>query len=251
MKRSVLPAAAAAVLLLEPLLGAGAEAQPAIRGQQEQVQFAAGASSRVISGVLKGDQFIDYKLRAAAGQTLSVTLKPSNVQTYFNFNPPGAEEAMFIGSTSGNRFRGLLPSDGDYTIRVYLMRPAARRNETSRYSLDVGVSGLPLVPLKAAQDALIPGTPFHASASIPCFSSIGPKVGSCEAFVIRRGFDGTATVEVRWPGGLRRHILFVKGRPVAADLPEAVTLQRKGDVSIVSLGSLERFEIPDTLLSGG
>ena len=66
-----------------------------------------------------------------------VTFKPSNLSAYFNVLPPGSDEAMFIGSTSGNRFEAALPADGIYTIRVYLMRNAARRNETAQYTLQV------------------------------------------------------------------------------------------------------------------
>ena len=36
---------------------------------------------------------------------------------------------MFVGSISGNQFEGRLPASGDYKVRVYLMRSAARRDE--------------------------------------------------------------------------------------------------------------------------
>jgi hypothetical protein len=42
---------------------------------------------------------------------------------------------MFIGSTSGNEFAGNLPATGNYVVEVYMMRSAARRNETCRYSV--------------------------------------------------------------------------------------------------------------------
>ena len=61
-------------------------------------------------------------------------------------------------------------------------------------------------------------------------------IKECEAFVIRRGFDGTATVEVRWGEGLKRRILFVKGKPVAADATDALSVERRGDVSVVRFG---------------
>jgi len=225
-------------------------AQAAIRNRT--VTFPAGASGTRVEGRIQGDAFVDYQLRAAAGQTLSVSLSASNPQNYFNLNPPDSDRSMFVGSVSGNRFQGLLPTDGTYTVRVFLMRPAARRGESSRYGLDFRVTGKPLAPLAASSDALIPGTPFHASAQVPCSTSIGPAGRRCEAFVIRRGFDGTATVEVRWPDRARRRVLFVKGKPVASDSPEPLTLQRRGDVSVVAVGGdQERFEIPDALLTGG
>jgi hypothetical protein len=246
----VLAAITATLLLFQPVASVAASADT--DHQSERVHFAKGATSKVIKGQVKGDHYIDYQVRAGAGQTLSVEMKTGNASSYFNILPPGGGDvAMFIGSTSGNRFSGLLPTDGDYAIRIYLMRNAARRNEVANFTLTVGVTGEPLVATPAARDALIPGTPFHASAKLACVPPFGFNTRECEAFVIRRGFDGTATVEVRWGEGLKRRILFAKGKVVAADSPESMTATRIGDVSIVSFGSDERYEIPDAFLSGG
>ena len=114
-------------------------AGPKIR--EVQVQFPKGETGATMSGMLKGDETVDYKLRAAAGQSMVVAFKPSNPSAYFNVLPPGSDAALFIGSTSGGRYAGTLAADGVYTIRVYLMRNAARRNEKANYTLDVGVSG--------------------------------------------------------------------------------------------------------------
>ena len=241
----------AAVILLLPVAGAVNAGPPGIRS--ERVQFAKGASSAVAKGQLKGDATVDYAVRAGAGQTLAVTLKGTNPQNYFNVNPPESEASMFVGSTSGNGFTGVLPADGDYVIRVYLMRAAARRNESSDYTLTIGVTGSTLAPLPASKDAVLPGTPFHASAKIACvpYLDLEKKQRECEAFVIRRGFDGTATVEIPQPGVGRRRILFVKGKPVASDSADPLTFTRQGDVTTVKLGADERYEIPDALVAGG
>jgi len=228
---------------------APAEAADAIR--HESVQFAKGASEATIKGALKGDQTVDYRVRAGAGQTLTVALKGSNAQNYFNVLPPGsADVALFVGQDGGG-YKGVLPTDGDYTIRVYLMRPAARRNETSNYALTVGVTGKPLAAVPAAKDALIPGTRFHASATIACIPPFESKPQQCEAFVIRRGFDGTATVEVRGANGLKRQILFVKGEPTASDATDRVTFARDGDTMVVKIGADERYTVPDAFVRGG
>ncbi len=240
--------ASALILLLSVAASANATA-PDVR--IERVDFASGATSRVIKGQVKGDHYVDYPLRGGAGQTLSVEMKSSNAANYFNINPPGSEMSMFIGSTSGARFSGVLPADGDYTVRVYLMRNAARRNESGNYTLTLGLTGQSLMATPAAKDALIPGTPFHAAATIACAPPLAAREITCEAFVIRRGFDGTATVEIRWGNGLKRRILFVKGRASASDAPDAVSVVRKGDVNMVSLGNSERFDIPDALIFGG
>ena len=75
---------------------------------------------------------------------------------------------MFIGSTKGSEAAVALPTDGIYVVRVYLMRNAARRGETAQYTLTVGVTGTPMAPLSGSQDAKIPGTAFHASATVAC-----------------------------------------------------------------------------------
>ena len=95
----------------------------------------------VVKGAIKGRQTVDYKVNAGAGQTLVVTLTAGNRFAYFNLLPPGSEEALFVGSSGGSRFEGKLPADGEYTIRVYLMRNAARRNERAKFSLAVRRSG--------------------------------------------------------------------------------------------------------------
>jgi len=242
-------AATMVLVLVQPVMDT-AVADAGIR--QEKVQFAKGASSAVIKGQLKGDADVDYVVRVAAGQTLSVKLQKTNAQNYFNVMPPGSTgSAMFVGD-SGENYSGVLPTDGDYIVRVYLMRPAARRGESSNYTLTIGASGKALAPIAASKDALVPGTSYHASAKVKCVPAFETTPRECDAFVIRRGFDGTATIDIPGSGG-KRSILFVKGKPTAsnAQAMDALTSERKGDVTIVKLGTSERYEIPDALVTGG
>ena len=116
---------------------AAAEAQSRV----ERVHFAPGTSGTVINGTIRGDEAVDYLLGASAGQRMIVSLQTTNASNYFNVTAPGAAAAMYIGSISGNSFSGVIPSSGDYRISVYLMRNAARRNETSSYSLSVQIAG--------------------------------------------------------------------------------------------------------------
>lgn len=115
-----------------------AEAQTA---KPERVQFAKGKSSKVIKGTIKGEQSRLFVVNLRAGQTLTVTLVPSNASTYFNVTAPGAEQAMFIGSSSGTTMKEVVPSSGDYTIDLYLMRNAARRGDTSNFTITIGATG--------------------------------------------------------------------------------------------------------------
>ncbi len=101
------------------------------------VKFAAGKTSATLKDTLRGDLTIDYQVTVKAGQQLVVTLRAKNLSTYFNVLPPAGDAAVFIGSTSGNQFSGTLENEGVHTIRVYLMRNAARRKESSAFTLDV------------------------------------------------------------------------------------------------------------------
>ena len=81
---------------------------------------------------------IDYLLGAKQGQYMNVSMATDNGANYFNIIAPGkADETLFVGSTSGNQFEGTLPVSGDYKIRVYLMRSAARRDEIANYRLEM------------------------------------------------------------------------------------------------------------------
>ena len=247
--KTLLTATCAAFILAQPAFSTASAADPGTRHQR--VEFARGASSASLQGRLKGDELVDYVVRAGAGQTLTVALKKTNSQNYFNVLPPGsADVAMYVGQT-GDDFKGVLPTDGDYTVRVYLMRPAARRNETSDYTLTVGVTGKALAALPASQDAVLPGTPFHASAQVTCVPFLETQPRQCEAFVIRRGLDGTATVEIAQPNSGTRLILFVQGKPVASDSQDALSFSRRGDVTVVKLGTDERYDVPGALVLGG
>jgi hypothetical protein len=108
---------------------------------KEYVHFKKGESGVTLNGQLQGEQSIDYVLRAGAGQRMKITLETNNRSNYFNVMAPGEDTAMFIGSTLGDQFEGKLPKDGEYIVRVYLMRNAARRNETAKYTLQVAITG--------------------------------------------------------------------------------------------------------------
>jgi hypothetical protein len=125
------------ILTVIGFLAAPVWAENAIR--KETVQFAKGSTQATIQARIKGDADVDYLVRAKAGQTMTVTLKTSNRMNYFNVLPPDTGEALFVGQDGSGHFEGVLPKDGEYTIRVYLMRAAARRNESAQYTLTVKV----------------------------------------------------------------------------------------------------------------
>ena len=136
MKPGIRTASALAAILLAALV---ARADDGIRTQP--VHLAPGKSSTTIPGTITGDQIVDYVLAASAGQQMNVALKSSNGSIYFDVLPPGSEQAIFDGSSSGTAWSGALVRDGEYSVRVYRMRNAGRRDEKATYTLSIGVSG--------------------------------------------------------------------------------------------------------------
>lgn len=119
-----------------------ARAEEGIRA--ERVQFAPGTSGATLDGSITGYETVDYRLGAREGQRMRVGLTTRHPQTYFNILPPGSTgEAIFIGSTLGQAFDGILDRDGDWTVRVYMMRAAARRGETAAYRLEMVITAGP------------------------------------------------------------------------------------------------------------
>lgn len=104
-----------------------------------EVRFPRGTSGTTINDSVTGYETVNYRLGVSAGQRMDVTLDTDNASSYFNITAPGASEALYNGSISGNGTSVVIPSSGNYTISVYLMRNAARRNETANFALTLYV----------------------------------------------------------------------------------------------------------------
>ena len=162
-----------------------AAAMPALAGEdirEERVHFQAGTSGTTVKGHLRGRDDIDYVLGAKAGQHMTVELQTDNPQNYFNILPPGSsDEAIFIGSSSGNRFDGTLPDSGDYRVRVYLMRAAARRDESAHYRVDIHIGGAqmpkPTAPVGDFADGLSGGPDFWEVHGVPSGDTLNLRAG--------------------------------------------------------------------------
>jgi len=94
---------------------------------------------RILEGTITGREIVDYQVSGERSQILSVDLLTSNPTSYFNILRAGSKQAIFIGSTRGTVADVPLAENGAYVIRVYLMRSAARRGDTARYSLGISL----------------------------------------------------------------------------------------------------------------
>lgn len=241
-----------AVLLLTPLTAAPLFAQSVV-----PVRFPAGQIGTSITDSITGRDYKDYRLTLGVGQMFNVKMTTLRGSPYFNIiEPGGGDVALFVGSTSGAQFSGRTRAAGAYTIRVYQMRASGRRGETAGYRLTVSArggegthTGHPNAPAHHPGDALVRGTPYHAIAPIRCRTVLGGQFGQCKAGVVRR--PGSATVHLETPDGGERTILFRDGRAVSSDASGPLRVTRQGDTSIVRIGLVEVYEIPDALPFGG
>lgn len=217
----------------------------------QNVRFAAGKSEATIKGSIQGYEVVDYTLRAKAGQQMQVMLSTRHGANYFNVLPPGSEAALFVGSSSGKDWQGVLPDDGEYRVRVYLMRSAARRNEKASYELRVGIA--------AGGDAKVSGTPYHATGTVPCSVGTDPKGSAQCAFgVIRRG-PGKAEVRLAAPGYDIGHakpedlrVLHFDGAQVSGgDASVKVNATKHGDEWSVDVNGFNFYTVPEAVVDGG
>ncbi len=220
----------------------------------ERVQFAPGATSATVEDRIVGYEGVDYVLNAQAGQYANISMATDNGANYFNILPPGSnDEAIFVGSTSGNQYEGTLPASGDYKIRVYLMRSAARRDEAANYRLEMIVSGAggnASGGSNVAGDALVPGTSYNATGDISCVIGRDGADGFCAFGVVREG-SGSGFVEITNPNGRTVSIYFQNGVAVGAEGGTgAFSATRKGDETIVFIGE-DRYVLPDAIIYGG
>lgn len=215
--------------------------------QTKQVSFPAGKSGTKVSGTIKGDQTIDYTVSAKAGQQMQVTLSSKNTSLYFNILPPGSNDvAIFIGSTEGNKYNGTLTADGVYKIRVYLMRSAARRNETVKYDLAISIpSGI-----SKSTDAKVPGTPYHATGTVPAALGTAKK-GSVQAdFGVIRKSGGSVELHLKIPNGTQQKIKFEQGEWTCLNC-KTIKYTKNADEWAITLNNAEHYYVPDAVITGG
>ena len=230
--------------------------------ESRPLKFAKGASSATVKGSIAGRQTIDYKLRAKAGQTMTVSLKSGNPGLAFNVLPPGSKDVAIEGAIGLQDWSGALPADGEYTVRTYLDRAGARRGEKASYTLTVaidgaaaGSTGSSADPAAAAATRRAGEGKFNATGPVPCARSKGQPMGQCEMGVARAG-GGTATVVVTHPDGRKRFIFFEKGKAIGADLSQAdgnMTFRATKNAAgfyLIDAGD-ERYEIAESVIFGG
>jgi len=218
--------------------------------KQMPLTFGPGQTSKTVQGKLVGRQMVDHLIKMKAGQTLSLNFSAKNLSAGYLIYAPNTETAMATSDISGNQATRMMPIDGPVRVRVFINRAAGRRGESTSYSFNAKISGKPLPALSGGQDALVPGTPYHATAEVPFEHYLYKDVKKAKAGVIRRGQGGTATLEFTFKDQKRR-VLFVKGKAVASDAPVDVMTTTGGDTIVIRVGLDETYRVNQALLYGG
>jgi hypothetical protein len=103
----------------------------------QRIRFQRGHSSTTVSGRIAGFDAKDYVVGAQAGQEMSVRLKSSNPSTYFVIYSINGK-ATDMNET--DNWSARLTESGDYVVRVFMMRSAARRKgAVSTFTLSISI----------------------------------------------------------------------------------------------------------------
>jgi hypothetical protein len=225
------------------------------------VHFARGASEATLHGHVAGREAVHYLLAVRAGQMMRVVLHGGSAVAFNVFEPghvPGRDGALYIGEQNGPRMEVRTSHDGEYLIQVFLNRAAARRGERANFTLDIAVTGgaahaAPANPRPG--DAMVPGTHFHATGTLPCARHQGQPMAQCRFGVQRSRGQGNGSVTVFWPDGGSRVIFFEDLTPVRYDESQAdggarLTVRQERGIFHIRIGE-QRFEIVDSVITGG
>ena len=103
-----------------------------------RVRFPRGASAVTVRGTITRYEARDYIVRAAAGQTLDLRVTGTNELTVFTVLLPNGRNLE--AASDIDEYTGELPVNGDYVIRVDMMRAAARvKGSISSYKLRISI----------------------------------------------------------------------------------------------------------------
>jgi heat shock protein HslJ len=116
---------------------AAAQAPPA-----QRVHFESGKYSATLQGTFsdraQGDR--DYIVKAAANHVMVVALRTSSPSIHFNVFAPGDDMPLANTSeTNESRWEGVLPADGDYTVRVYWAGDVPPKGSKPTYQIQIAM----------------------------------------------------------------------------------------------------------------
>lgn len=101
----------------------------------EPVSFAPGTSAARVGGRVQGAQSRQYVLRVRAGQTMTTSITGTSPFLQVQVFAPNGR-TLYTGSRN---WSGVLPSTGDYRVRVRLVPEEQKPGASGEYSLTIAV----------------------------------------------------------------------------------------------------------------
>lgn len=109
-------------------------------GAPVRVTFDDGHVARRFEDAIDGFNEVSYVIGLREGQSLQVSLASNNISNCFDIYAPGATKPFYLGGESGSSHQLRATTAGDYVVRVFLLRLAARDNQYAQYTLELTLS---------------------------------------------------------------------------------------------------------------
>ena len=214
------------------------------------VQFKPNETGTTIKGSIKGRQIVDYRLKAKAGQLLTVI--PQHQQFEQLFQCASARfgnrvvRRLHLGqqldgdASSGRRLHGPRLSDAQ-------CRTPERKGQVHtldrhpRWRIGKGA-------LERRQGS---GNAVSRHQKVPCSIGPDPKGSAQCEFGVIRGKPGNAEVHVTPPGGGTRVLNFIGATVTIADPKARLKASKSGDNWSISIDDFEYYDIPMAVIDGG
>jgi len=111
-------------------------AQHGGKAEPNRIEFKRGATSTIVSGVVRGDEEAEYALSARQGQRLTIKLTSVPAKSAV-FQLLGEDhDTLGLQYDANFNYSGVLPKTGDYFITV---RRPTKAKGTSRYRMIITV----------------------------------------------------------------------------------------------------------------
>ncbi len=106
-----------------------------------RVTFAEGKATRSFEDRISDFEAVSYVIPLRQGQSLHVVLATNNASNCFDIHAPNRPKPVYVGGDSGTDYKLLVQAPGDYIVRVFLLRLAARDGQSADYTLELTVTG--------------------------------------------------------------------------------------------------------------
>ncbi len=217
-----------------------------------ELSFTEPFETKVIKETVQGYEAKEYVFKATVKQKISIDFKSKHGANYFNFRPSGATSALFSSEVSTTSMSMHIPQSGYYTVQVYLMRSAARRNEKASFTLNITLEN----DQNAPEQTLYPKPPLYydAYALIPCSFEKPTFDMLCEGIVIRDVKEQSARFWIRTP--LETHYsergaFLYQNKSFFHGQNANLSMERQEDNNSLNLDGKIYYRIPDAFVLGG